>query len=92
MWLRYAFTKKRPSLEEDKEGKDGARKCRIVCKDLKVIRKFPKIQTHSPTPPADAFTLLLASVDTETEEVCTIDFKTAYLQADGWARSDWMLV
>ena len=36
--------------------------------------------------------LLNTSVDTETEEVCTIDFTTAYLQADGWARSEWMLV
>ena len=37
LWLRYAFTKKRPTLEDADSGKDGARKCRIVCKDLKVI-------------------------------------------------------
>ena len=92
LWLRYAFTKKRPTIEDAESGKDGARKCRIVCKDLKVIRKLPKVQTYSPTPSADAFRLLLASVDTETEEVCTIDFTTAYLQADGWKRSEWLLV
>ena len=39
MWLRYAFTKKRPTLEDADSGKDGARKCRNVCKDLKVIRR-----------------------------------------------------
>ena len=92
LWLRYAFTKKRPTLEDADSGKDGARKCRIVCKDLKVIRRLPKVQTYSPTPSSDAFRLLLASVDTETEEVCTIDFTTAYLQADGWPRCEWILV
>ena len=92
LWLRYAFTKKGPTLEDAESGKDRARKCRIVCKDLKVIRRLPKVQTYSPTPSSDAFRLLLASVDTETEEVCTIDFTTAYLQADGWPISEWILV
>ena len=92
LWLRYAFTKKRHTLEDAESGKDGARKCRIVCKDLKVIRRPPKVQTCSPTPSNDAFRLLLASVDTKTEEVCTIDFTTAYLQADGWPRGEWILV
>ena len=69
--------------EDAKSGRDasGARKCRILCKDL--FRGLPKVQTYSPTPSSDAFRLLLASVDTETEEVCTIDYTTAYLQADG---------
>ena len=40
----------------------------------------------------DAFRLLLASVDTKIEEVCTIDFATTYLQADGWPRCEWILV
>ena len=38
-----------------------------------------ELQTYSPTPSCDAFRLLLASVDTDPEEVCTIDFTTAYL-------------
>ena len=92
LWLRYAFTKKRPTAEDMDSGKDGALKCRIVCKDLKAIRRLPKVQTYSPTPSSDAFRLLFASVDTETEEVFTIDFTTAYLQADGWKRCEWILV
>ena len=92
LWLRYAFTKTRPTLEDAHSGKDRARKCRIVCKDLKVIRRLPKVQTCGPTPSSDAFRLLLASIDTETEEVCTTDFTTAYLQADGWPRCECILV
>ena len=41
MWARYAFAKKRPTLEEEK----GKHKCRIVIKDLKVIRQLLKEQT-----------------------------------------------
>ena len=88
LWLRYAFTKKMPTLEDADSGKDGARNCRIVCKDLKVIRRSPKVYTYSPTPSTDAFRLLLASVDTGAEGMCTIDSTTAYLQADGWLRSE----
>ena len=88
LWLKYAFTKERPTLEDVESGKDEARQCRIVCKDLKVVRRLPKVQTYSPTPSSDTFGLLLASVDTETEEVCTIDFTTEYLQTDGWPRSE----
>ena len=36
--MRYAFTRKRPTLEEAAEGKQGRLKVRIVCKDLKAKR------------------------------------------------------
>ena len=88
MWARYAFTKKRPTLEEEK----GKHKCRIVIKDLKVLRQLPKALTYSPTPPLEAFRLLLAAFDPENEEIYTIDFITAYLQALQWARKKWILV
>ena len=88
MWARYAFTKTRPSLDEEK----GKHKCRIVIMDLKVICQLPKNQTYNPTPPLEAFRLLLAAFDSKTEEIFTIDFITAYLQATQWPKSKWVLV
>ena len=88
MWARYAFNKKWPTSEEEK----GNHKCRIVIKDLKVIQQLPKEQTHNPTPPLEAFRLLLAAFDSETEEIYTVDYITAYLQALEWHRSKCVLV
>ena len=63
MSMRYAFTRKRPTLEEAAEGKLGKLKVRIVCKDLKVRRKLPKTDTYSPTPPLEGFRLIIATFD-----------------------------
>ena len=90
--MRYAFTRKRPTLEEAAEGKQGKLKVRIVCKDLKVKRKLPKTDTYSPTPPLEGFRLIIANFNGELEELWTADFHTAFLQANDWERAKWIVV
>jgi len=92
MSMRYAFTRKRPTLEEAAEGKLGRLKVRIVAKDLKVRRRLPKTDTYSPTPPLEGFRMIIGYFDSDTEELWTADFHTAFLQADDWDEKKWIVV
>ena len=90
---RMSYTQKRPTPEEKEQGLVGKYKARLVCMDLKVIHTLPKEVTYSPTPTAESFRLVVASVDVNKgDNLSATDFDTAFLQAQEWADDRLLLI
>ena len=79
--LRFAITRKRVTPEQAAQGiSKGTLKARLVAKDLKSRRKLPEEETFAGVPGMEAWRLIIASYNHETDRISTTDFDTAYLQ------------
>ena len=89
---RLLFSIKRPTLEEEAKGEEGRHKCRLVARDLKCFNQRPASETYSAVPTVEAFRMLIASCDMQTDLLSTTDFTTAFLQAFRWEEGKKLLI